>query len=666
MNAQGMDWTSGFPEVGYDQWRALAEQALKGADFERRLVSRTHEGFAVQPLYGAADRKTEPPRAYSAQPGSWDIRQFHDHPDPRACNEALRKDLDNGVDSLLLALDAEGAQGALVRSLDDMDLLLAGVDLTRVPLALLPGADFASYAALLIGLASRRGWDLGELRLSFGADPLGTLAATGVLPQGLETAYAQMADLAAFVHGDAPGSKALRLDMAPYHEAGADGVQSLACLLASAATYARQLADRENMSPTDSLALMEASLPVDGDLFLTMAQMRAARRLWARFAEACGIAEEGRHLTLHAITARRVMTRRDPWVNLLRATATTFGAALGGADSITALPMDAVSGLSTEFSHRVARNLQLVLREESNLGRVADPAGGSWYVEHLTDELASRAWALFQEIEGQGGLVTLLENGELAKRLADTRAARRRNLAKRKEPITGVSEFPNIAEKKIETEPVDRERLRAAAVQGGAPVSDSVETGGGAMTVALAFSTGAGSTVATMRAAFGTSASHVEPLPSHRLSEPFEALRQACEVWEEKTGVRPKIFLANLGRVAEHTARASFAKNYFEAGGIETIPNSGFSDPEAMVAAFRQSGATLAVLCGSDAQYEEQVSRFAPALKQAGCQRLLLAGKPGEREASDRAAGVDQFIALGDDLLDALSTILSDMGVIGS
>ncbi|CCQ73373.1 methylmalonyl-CoA mutase family protein [Magnetospira sp. QH-2] len=661
-NTDTTEWASDFPEVGYDQWRGLAEKALKGADFAKRLVTRTYEGIDIQPLYGQADATDGLARILPDRHGGWEIRQTHRHPDLAVCNKALHVDLENGVDGILLSLNPDGIGGCLIRGLDDLDRLLDGIDLTKVPLALSGGPDFGHYAALMIGLAARRGNDLGAATLSFGADPLGILAGSGQLSQGLDIAYAQMADLATYCLGEAPEAKVMRLNMAPYHEAGASGVQTLACLLATAAEYARQLDAREDMAPTDSLRLMEASLPVDGDLFLTIAQLRAARRLWARFGEACGLSEDQRGLALHAVTARRLLTRRDPWVNILRATATTFGAAVGGADSITALPMDEDFGQPGEFSLRVARNLQSVLREESSLGRVADPAAGSWYVEDLTSHLAEKAWAQFQDIESRGGLLAVLENGSLAGELAETRAARRRNLAKRKDPLTGVSEFPNITEKEVETETVDLAALRTAATDHGTDVTDSVEPGGGAMTVTLAVAAGEGASIATMRGAVSAAATSIEPLPSHRLSEDFEALRDAAEAADPK----PSIFLANLGRVAQHTARASFAKNYFEAGGIVALTNEGFGDPDSMAQAFKESGAKIAILCGGDPQYADLVPTHAPALKQAGCTRLFVAGRPGEREEADRAAGVDAFIALGDDLPKILGETLTFLGVIRS
>ncbi len=655
-----------FPRADYDRWRALVDKALKGAPFEKKLIARTYEGLDVQPIYAPGDAPEGLPHALLGRAGPWQIRQYIDHPDPAACNLAIKDELAHGVDAIWLGLDADGETGCLVRVLDDLDRALDGVELNTTPLALRPGAAFAAHAALLLGLFARRGDDPEIGRPSFGADPLGVLAATGSLPQGLDAAYAQMADLAAYVAGEAPSARALRLDMAPYHGAGANEVQVLACLLATAAAYLRELDSREDMSPDRALATIEVALPVDGDLFMSIAKLRAARLLWGRLAEACGVEAAAVPMRLHAATAHRVLTRRDPWVNLLRASATTFGAALGGADAITALPMDAALGLSTPFSRRVARNIQLVLREESHLGRVTDPAGGSWYLERLTADLAASAWSLFQDIEGRGGMAAILADGWLKERVAATLAARKKALARRKDPLTGVSEFPDVHERPVAADTVDREALRAAASTAAGDLPDDAEPGGGALLAALALASGSGASVPAMMNAMGGSPTAADPMPAHRLAEDFESLRDASDAFRDRTGQRPRIFLANLGRVAQHTGRASFSKNYFEAAGIEAISNSGFSDPAAMAAAFKDSGAEIAILCGSDDQYAEQVADFAPALKSAGCRILFVAGRPGDREDADRAAGVDRFIALGDDLLATLTQTLRDLGVLPS
>jgi len=323
-----------------------------------------------------------------------------------------------------------------------------------------------------------------------------------------------------------------------------------------------------------------------------------------------------------------MMTARDPWVNMLRTTAACFAAGAGGATTVTVQPFDASVGLPDDLGRRLARNTQLVLQEESHIGLVADPAGGSFYIEELTDQLSTRAWFRFQEIQAAGGLSAVLLDGSLADALDTVRSARMANIAKRKDPLTGVSEFPNLAEAPLERPVPEVATLRAAAAAAwaGASLADTAD------------------------------ATIIEPLPVVGLASEFEALREASDHHLATTGARPSVFLANLGAVAVHTARATFAKNFFESGGIEAIGSDGFAAADALVAAFAAAGGGLAVICSSDAVYAERAATTATALRDAGASRIYLAGAPGERREELLAAGVDEFIHVGVDVLASLRT----------
>jgi methylmalonyl-CoA mutase len=317
-----------------------------------------------------------------------------------------------------------------------------------------------------------------------------------------------------------------------------------------------------------------------------------------------------------AETAWRMLTRRDAAVNMLRNTIAVTAAGLGGADSITALPHTAPLGLPDRFARRIARNTQLVLLEESNLAKVADPAAGAGAVEDLTQGLCAAAWSQFQEIEKAGGAWSALERGLIQRQVAGVRAQRQKAIAERKETLTGTSDFPDLDETPaavLDVAPVPLPKEAAAAVT-------------------------------------------AEPLPRIRLAEPFEQLRDASDRFLAKTGARPKIFLANLGTPADFTARAAFARNFFEAGGIEASANDGFASHEDMVAAFRASGARLACLCSSDEVYGRDAANAANALDHAGATHIYLAGRPKEREAL-RAAGIGTFIFIGCDALELLKSV---------
>jgi methylmalonyl-CoA mutase len=358
--------------------------------------------------------------------------------------------------------------------------------------------------------------------------------------------------------------------------------------------------------------MVYARLSADADQFLTLAKFRALRLLWARIEEACGLTPKP--LFIAADTSWRMLTQRDPYVNMLRATIATFSAGLGGADAITVLPHTLALGLPDPFARRVARNTQLVLLEESNLAKVSDPAAGSGGIEALTQQLCEATWALFQETERAGGVFASLEQNLIQRRVAATRAVREQHIAKRKEVLTGATEFPNLHE-------VPANVLQAKPV---------------------------------VLAPYGEARLKFDAMPSMRLAEPFEALRDRSDRILADRGARPKIFLANLGTPADFTARASFAKSLFETGGIEAIDTDGFTDPAAVVGAFRASGAALVCLCSSDKIYGAQAAATASALQAAGAKHIYLAGRPGEQEAKLRAAGVSDFVFAGGDSLTLL------------
>ena len=392
------------------------------------------------------------------------------------------------------------------------------------------------------------------------------------------------------------------------HDAGGSEVQELAFVLASGVAYLRAI-EQAGVTLEDAQGMVYARLSADADQFLTLAKFRALRLLWARIEQASGLAPKA--LVVTADTAWRMLTQRDPYVNMLRATMATFSAGLGGANAITVLPHTLALGLPDPFARRAARNTQLVLLEESNLAKVSDPAAGSGGIEALTKQLCEAAWALFQEIEKAGGLFAALEQNLIQRKVAATRAVREANLAKRRDVLTGASEFPNLHEAEV-------------AVLDAKPVA---------------------------LAPYGEAKFKFDPLPPMRLAAPFEALRDKSDSRLKSSGARPKIFLANLGTPADFTARAAFAKSFFETGGIEALDTAGFTDLAALAAAFEASGAAVACLCSSDKVYAAHAKAAAAALQAAGTKHIYLAGRPGEQEADLRAAGVGDFIFAGGDAL---------------
>ena len=601
-----------FPPATREQWRKLVEGVLKGAPFDTRLVAKTYDGLAIEPLQGRkAQARPIPGRAPGA---SWSIVQRVDHPDATAANAEALHDLENGATGLSLVFaGAVGAYGygltpdaeAMARALDGV-FLDAGIDLD-----LDPGPQSEEVGRLVAALLKRRGIAPAAASIRFGFDPIGAAALAGSSPlpwSGLAPSFA--ADISSLAAQGFRGPFA-QADGRVIHGAGGSEAQELAYVLAVAVEYLRAL-ERSGIALDAARGMIHFRLAADADQFLTMAKFRALRQLWARVEDACGLAPTSPFVA--AETAWRMMTRRDPYVNVLRATIAVVAAGLGGADAVTVLPFTLALGLPDRFARRIARNTQLVLLEESNLAKVADPAAGSGAIEDVTGQLCRAAWGLFQEIERAGGASAALEQGLIQQKVAAVRNERQAAAARRKDALTGTSDFPDLAEAPV-------------------PVLDVPPVALPRRTAALAF----------------------EPLPSIRLAQPFEELRDASDRLLARTGARPRVFLANLGKLADFTTRATFAKNFFEAGGIEALTNDGFGSRDEMIEAFKASGAKAACLCSSDEVYAREATAAVQALCDVGAS-VWVAGRGGALEAALMQAGVRGFIFAGCDTLAVLRT----------
>ena len=598
-----------FPATDRDDWRKLVEAALKGRSFDK-LISKTYDGIGIEPLYERAANTQ--PIAGRAAGEAWSVGQRVDHPDPAQANAQALQDLENGAAGLTLVFAGAPAArgfGVTISDIDALQRTLSGVMLDMISLRL-ETAPFAGrpVAEMMIGCFAESKADPATAAIDFGLDPLGDMARTGESPLPWPELSQRAGGTAILLRNEGFGrSRFLRADGRVVHDAGGSEAQELAFVLAAGVAYLRLL-EGTGFTLDEARRRISFLLVADADEFLTLAKFRALRKLWARVELACGLAPQPAYVA--AETAWRMMTARDPYVNMLRATLAVTAAGLGGADKITVLPFTLALGLPDAFARRVARNLQLILLEESNLYRVADPAAGSG-IEALTVQIARSAWNLFQEIEAAGGAATALQSGLVQQKVAATRAAREAAIARRKDPITGVSDYPNLGEVAVRVLDVPRSEAKPS---------------------------------------FPKTFDVLAPV---RLAEPFEALRDKSDAILAKTGARPKVFLATLGKLSEFNARAMFAKNFYEAGGIDATMSDGFRDQAAMIAAFKDSGARLACLCSSDKIYADEAAAAASALKQAGA-TVLLAGRPGEHENAWNKAGVTTYIYAGCDVLATL------------
>ena len=690
-----------------DEWRAAAVASLGGQPFEK-LSSRTYEDIPLQPLYRREDTAElpfartlpgQPPylrgrTAAGATQHGWAIAQEISEHDPAAFNAALIAALEHGQTAVTIRLDDGAGAGLRLATAADAAAALRGVYLHGLPIILHAGPTALPLLALLVAARPAGTAEGGPVELtgSIAADPLAVLAETGALPLPLASAYDDMALVAQWAAAAAPGlaTVAVRADL--YHEAGGSAVHELAFALATGVAYLRALTER-GVAIDTAAAAVALHFAIGGQFFMEVAKLRAARLLWAQVVAAFGASPAAGAVRVHARTARRNKSAIDPHVNMLRAPTEALAAAGGGADSVCVAPFDEPFSPPDDFSRRIARNVQIILQDEAHMKRLIDPAGGSYAVETLTDELARAAWALFQEIERQGGMAAALESGFIQSNIAAVADKRAAALAKRRDVLVGVNQFVNPTEKPRPSAPpaddtlyddranevVFNELTRFESTSFSSPDPlDKLESAELEAVVEAAIDAAVvgytlGEIANVLRRDDGPRPS-VTPLPQTRAAEPFEALRQKALsltlsqgerepdgeraqnplALRERDGERvlPRLFLANLGPPRQHKARADFTQGFFEVGGFQVITNNGYATPEEAAAAALVSGAPAVAICSTDETYPDLVPPLVAAIKAAAPQTVvILAGRPADQVEALRAAGVDEFVYLGADAL---------------
>lgn len=585
------------------------DPAELGPEPERLLDSGTYDGFPIRPLYTSRDEIAEP-----ALPGRWpfvrggdalrDVKAGWkvadvypaDGSEVAEANGAILLGLTEGISALVLRIGDGGIAPT------DLDRLLDGVYLDLVPVVLdTDGVSYGAAAGALAGLLTGLDDDQrSRLSVDLGADPL-TASLAGHTAPCLDEVVAT----AQSVLGYDGHVRAITVDGPAFHNLGANAAWELGAAIAAGVAYLRRLVDAGS-SAAAALRQISFRFAVDDDQFQSIAKLRAARQLWARVAEVVGDPDAG-SATVHATTSLPMMSQRDPWVNMLRTTVAAFAAGVGGADIVHVHPFDVAieggfPGTARSFARRIARNTQLLLLEESHIGRVLDPAGGSWFVEDLTRSLAEQAWAHFQEIEAKGGFEAARDH--IAAQIAEVAQRRAADIAHRRTSLTGVNEFPNLAE---------------------VPLPQG------------------------------------NPLPQvYRYAADFEALRDRSDAFLAKHGARPRALLLPLGPLAEHNIRTTFTSNLLASGGIEAV-NPGPLDAAGVAAAVAESGVSeVAVICGTDARYADEAAGAVEAAKTAGMAHVLLAGP--EKAVADAGSKPDGYLTAKIDAVRALSDLLTRLG----
>ncbi|MCW5555223.1 MAG: acyl-CoA mutase large subunit family protein [Verrucomicrobiae bacterium] len=697
-----------FPPVSQDDWRKLVEAELKGAPFDKKMFTATHEGITLKPIYRREDVANLP--HVNSLPGfapfvrganasgyvkeSWDVSQEIAVASPTEFNFAARNSISRGLNALNMVLDratrngldpdwaaAEdvGFGGLSIASLDDLNRALDGVDLEQMSLFVRSGASALPFAALLIALAKKRKKSLARLHGCIEMDPLGVIAHEGKLPQSFEGAYREMAALTEWAAKNAPQLQTICVHSRAWHEAGGSAVQELAYTLATGVEYLRQLA-KLGLGVNIAAPRIRFAVTVGTSFFLEIAKLRALRMLWSRAVAAAGGDETAQKISLHVRTSQWNKSVVDPYNNMLRTTVEAFAGVLGGCDSMQVGAFDEVLRTPDDFSLRIARNTQLVLQKECELNHVVDPAGGAWYVENATAEIAARAWALFQEVEKAGGMEAVMRAGVAQKSVAETAAKRIKAVTSRRDSIVGVNQYANPKEKPLEVVATDARAFHKRRAQQVASHRTALEdedsqtvlnwlakviglTGADLFGVSVE-AVSAGATLGEITRALrinDTPSEPITPVCITRAAKPIEGLRAAMN---RRADGPAKVFLCNMGTLKEHKARADFSRGFFSVGGYDVVSPAGFKTPEDAVAAFAKSGADIAVLCSVDDNYPALVPALTAGIRshKPGA-TIVLAGYPAEQIETHKQAGVDEFIHIRADVLEVLSRIHERLGI---
>lgn len=633
-----------FPPHTYGQWRAAAEALLKGDSFDKRLVSNTPEGIVIPPIHRREDLEglaqgVQFPGFGSRVRGSrpegflgagWEVSQELRAASPAELNALVREGLAGGQSELNLVLATGRARGpgggVALERVADVETILDGVELDAVSVWWQAGPLASAVADLQFAAVARRGQATERLRGGFEDDPFADLLLDGGLDEPLAARFDRMAALTAHAALHAPALRTIAVSGDVHHHAGATATQELGHVIATVVAYVEELKAR-GLPPEQVLPRIRLRLAVGSDYFMEIAKIRAARWLWSRVAEAYGVPDAPVHL--HASTSRWNKTAYDAHTNLLRVTAEAFAAVVAGADSLHIGPYDEIARVPDAFSRRIARNLHAILREECGLDRVIDPAGGAYSVEWLTDRVAERAWAVFQDLEVRGGMAAAILAGSVQQEVAAVRAKRFEDIRLRKQKIVGVNLHPDPKGTRLASAPE-------------LPPRGSKDPEGHAADLPT-----------------------VVPLTPHRASEEYEALRDAASAHAARTGAGPAILQLNLGPSRAYRLRADWTTAFFEAGGFTVDGSRDFDTPAAAVAALVASPAAIAVVTSDDATYGacvEELARAAKAAKPGVV--LLVAGSPGEADAAWRAAGVDGFVHVRSNHYELNLRLLRQLGVV--
>jgi len=711
-----------YPEVKFDEftvptteeWIEACNALLKGRPFDKVMYTKNYEGITFDPIYTLRKSKDILPtddypgmgdflrgstvNGYVGEP--WGIAQACDLTLPEENNELLKHEIDKGstvyhvrVDKATLAgvdvkdTDKPGDGGVSLTTVEDAHTLINGLELCKIPFMLYAGESATRLLALTAAALKAEGKDVSKLRGVIGADPIGELVENGKTKASLDSLYDEMAAAIRWAKKNAPGLRTILVRSDAFMDGGAESVQEVAYTYSVAVEYVRQLLKR-GISLHDIATSLEFEFNQGANFFMEIAKLRAAREIWANIMAAFGAEEADRASYVHGRPAKFTKTVIDPYVNMLRNCTQSFSSVVGGVDTYESEPFDELIRKGDEFSRRIARNVHIMLQEEFGMLRPIDPAGGSWAVETLTKQMAEKIWAKFQAVEQAGGIINALQSGDVQKAVATVLADRFKKLDFRKDRAVGVNMYPNMTEEPLDPRPEDYDALRKelnAAVEKYLADVDTKAAGEALAAVKAAEADGlidaeikafgAGATIGQVAAADVKAPGDitVEPIAKHHWTERFEALRRDTEAYVAKTGKNVEVFLANMGPIPQHKARADFSTSFLQVGEFNVHLNDGFQDGEdgtryeKCVKAAQEIPYDCAVICSTDATYPEDVPALAPLLKKAlpeGATLFLAGAAPKDKVEEYKAAGIDEFISVSANCYEILRALQKKKGMI--
>lgn len=704
-----------FTEPEWDEWVEACNALLKGAPFDKIMYTKNYEGITFDPIYRR--KEMDPILPTDDYPGMgdylrgatlngyvhepWGIAQACDETLPSDNNELLKEEIAKGstvyhikLDSATLAgIDAKDAAkvgdvGVNITTADDMSALLNGLKLDKYPIMIYAGAGAKGILALTEAALKGVGKELKGVKGVIGADPIGELVVNGKTNTSLECLYDEMAETIKYCRANAPLIRPVYVRSDCFTDGGAESVQEVAYTFATAVEYIRAMQAR-GIELKDIAASLYFAFNQGANFFMEIAKLRAARQVWAVIMEAFGADVEDRAIMVHGRSARFTKTVIDPYVNMLRNCTQTFSGVVGGVNTYENPPFDELIRKGDVFSRRIARNLHVMLQEEFGMLCPIDPAGGSWAVESLTKQIVEKIWAEFQKIEGMGGMVKALKAGYPQAQIAKTLEERFKALEMRKDRAVGVNMYPNMTEEPLERREEDSEALkkqRTAAVAAYVADIDTNFLAGKLADVATvegaieAFSNGATLGQVAAAGCKATAIAEITPIAAHHWTERYEELRFDTEKYVKETGKNVEVFLANMGPIPQHKARADFSTSFLQVGEFNVHLNNGFQDDEdkpgsryeKCVAALKEgidgkgTPYDVAVICSTDKTYPEDVPALAPMLKAANPNMtLFLAGAaPKDLEKIYLEAGVDDFISVKANCFATLKKLQQKKGMI--